>query len=135
MLCFGIFYNLSVWYKLTEKTIFGAYLSIFGAIITIALNVYLIPIMGFVGSAWATLACYFCMALASYFTGKKHFYIPYEVKRILLYLFVVLLIYFVVYFGNLNVYVSTILLIGFFIFVYFLETVKTKTQNECKNHQ
>ena len=131
----GVFYNLSVWYKLTEKTIFGAYLSIFGAIITIALNVYLIPIMGFVGSAWATLACYFCMALASYFIGKKHFYIPYEVKRILLYLFVVLLIYFVVYFGNLNVYVSTILLIGFFIFVYFLETVKTKSQNECKNHQ
>ena len=118
----------------TEKTIFGAYLSIFGAIITIVLNYYLIPIIGFVGSAWATLACYFSMTLASYFIGKKYFYVPYQATRILLYLFIVLLIYFVVYFNNLNVYIDLILLIGFLIFVYFLEIVKIKTQNECKNH-
>ena len=55
----GIYYNLSVWYKLTDKTAYGAILSVFGALITLVLNILLIPAIGFVGSAWATLGCYF----------------------------------------------------------------------------
>ena len=74
----GIYYNLSVWYKLTNKTKFGAYISIFGALITIALNLYWIPRIGYMGSAWATLICYASMMVISYFLGKKYYSIPYD---------------------------------------------------------
>jgi O-antigen/teichoic acid export membrane protein len=90
----GIYYNLSIWYKLSEKTKYGAYLSIFGAVITLTLNFILIPIIGFVGSAWATLACYFSMTIASYFLGKTHYSIKYPLKRIFLYLGLVVSMYF-----------------------------------------
>lgn len=120
----GIFFNLSIWYKLTEKTKYGAYLAIFGAIITLTLNIILIPKIGFEGSAWATLACYFGMALASYFLGKKYFPVPYQVKKISLYLFSMLAIYFVVYKQYFNLGGNSLLLLGFIIFVYFLEKQK-----------
>ena len=120
----GIFFNLSIWYKLTEKTFFGAYLSIFGATITIIMNVILIPKIGFVGSAWATLVCYFSMAVCSYLLAKKHFPIPYELSKILLYLLIMLGIYFVVYTDHLNTIINSLFLIGFLIFVYLLEKIK-----------
>ena len=88
----GIYYNLAVWFKLTEKTKFGAYLAIFGAVITLALNFALIPVLGFEGSAWATLVCYFTMAVVSYFLGRKHYPIPYDLKRIGAYLGLMLLL-------------------------------------------
>ena len=120
----GIYYNLSIWYKLTEKTKYGAYLSIFGAIITLSLNFTLIPVLGFVGCAWATLVCYFSMTVASYYLGKRHFSVPYQVKRIALYLFVTLCIYFCIYFTNLNMWINSLFLLGFVIFVYRLEKPK-----------
>ena len=120
----GIYYNLSIWYKLTEKTKYGAYLSIFGAIITLSLNFTLIPVLGFVGCAWATLVCYFSMTVASYYLGKRHFYVPYQVKRIALYLFGMLCIYFCIYFTNLNMWINSLFLLGFVIFVYRLEKPK-----------
>jgi len=120
----GIYYNLSIWYKLTEKTKYGAYLSIFGAIITLSLNFTLIPVLGFVGCAWATLICYFSMTVASYYIGKRHFSVPYQVKRIALYLFVTLCIYFCIYFTNLNMWINSLFLLGFVIFVYRLEKPK-----------
>jgi O-antigen/teichoic acid export membrane protein len=76
---------LSVWYKLNDKTRFGAYFAITGAIITIILNVVLIPIIGYTGSAIATLVCYFSMMLISYFIGRKHHPIPYQLKKIAVY--------------------------------------------------
>ena len=121
----GIYYNLSIWYKLTEKTIYGAYLSFFGAIITLILNFILIPKIGFVGSAWATLICYFSMTVASYYIGSKHFPIPYQVERIGLYLFNMLGIYFFIYFVPENILFNSLLLLGFIIFVYLLEKPKT----------
>lgn len=121
----GIYYNLSIWYKLTEKTKYGAYLSLFGAIITLILNFILIPKIGFVGSAWATLICYFSMTVASYYIGKKHFPIPYQVERIGLYLFNMLGIYFFIYFVPENILFNSLLLLGFIIFVYLLEKPKT----------
>ena len=117
----GIYYNLSIWYKLTEKTKYGAYLSIFGAIITLSLNFTLIPVLGFVGCAWATLVCYFSMTFASYYLGKRHFSVPYQVKRITLYLLVMLCIYFCIYFTNLNMWINSLFLLGFVIFVYRFE--------------
>lgn len=117
----GIFFNLSIWYKLVGKTIFGAYLSIFGAIITLVLNIILIPRIGFVGSAITTLACYFSMVIASYFFGKKYFYIPYKIKNGFLYLLSMLGIYYIIYNEYFNLGINSLLLLGFMIFVYILE--------------
>jgi O-antigen/teichoic acid export membrane protein len=93
-ICLGIYYNQSIWYKMTDKTYMGAYIAIMGAIITIVLNIILIPIMGYMGSAWATLICYGAMVLVSYFLGHRHYPIPYQVSRILFYIVLALLIYF-----------------------------------------
>jgi O-antigen/teichoic acid export membrane protein len=82
----GIYYNLSIWYKLNNQTHLGAYISGVGAIVTIILNVALIPSIGYVGSAWATLVCYMCMVMLSYYWCQKHYPIPYNVSRISLYL-------------------------------------------------
>ena len=84
-LCFGIVYNLSFWYKLTEKTMYGAGVAIFGGIITVILNWILIPEIGYMGSAWATLACYASMMVVSYILGQRHYKIEYPVGRILFY--------------------------------------------------
>ncbi len=90
----GIYYNLSVWYKLTDKTMIGAYIAVFGASVTLVLNILLIPKLGYEGSAWATLACYSSMAVVSYFLGRKYYHVPYPVLKILVYFAGVLLIYY-----------------------------------------
>jgi O-antigen/teichoic acid export membrane protein len=82
----GIFINQSIWYKLSGQTHYGAFLTIFGAVITIVLNIYWIPRIGYMGSAWATLICYASMMVASYVLGNKHYPVNYDVKRILAYL-------------------------------------------------
>ena len=84
--CLGIYHNLSVWYKITDRTKFGAYISVFGAIVTLVLNFWLIPIIGYKGSAIATLAAYGSMVLLSYYYGRKYYPIPYNLKKIGLYL-------------------------------------------------
>lgn len=82
---FGIFFNLSIWYKLTDRTVWGAYLSLTGLAVTVALNVLLVPKIGYVGCAVAALCCYTVMMLASYFAGQRFYPIGYPVKRILSY--------------------------------------------------
>ena len=84
--CLGIYHNLSVWYKITDRTKFGAYISVFGALITLSLNIWLIPKIGFKGSAIATLAAYGSMMLLSFYFGKKYYPIPYNIKKIGMYL-------------------------------------------------
>lgn len=93
-LCLGVFYNLSVWYKLTGQTRYGAFFSIAGALITIVFLFMLVPEMGYKGAAWATLICYASMMLMSYFTGQRNYPIPYDVKRMFFYPVMALLIYF-----------------------------------------
>ncbi len=82
----GLYYNLSTWYKLSDKTKYGAIISVIGALITIVLNVVLIPKIGFVGSAWATLVCYVSMTVISYLWSRKYYPIDYDVPRILMYI-------------------------------------------------
>ena len=82
----GVYYNLSVWYKLTDRTTYGSYISVGGALLTIVLNLALIPVLGFRGSAWATLGCYFTMAVVSYALGRKFYPVPYQVGKMSLYL-------------------------------------------------
>lgn len=82
----GIYHNLSVWYKLTDRTRAGMFISVFGAGITIAFNVFLIPVLGFMAAAWATLAAYGSMAVISFLLGRKYYPVPYDVKKISFYL-------------------------------------------------
>jgi len=93
-LLLGIFYNLSVWYKLTDKTRFGAIIALFGAIITVMLNIALVPKYGYTGAAWAHLACYFSMVVFSFFLGRKFFKVEYDLKNIFLYFAMAMGIYF-----------------------------------------
>ena len=92
-LVMGIFFNLSIWYKLTNKTRFGAVLVIMGALITVIINALFIPRYGFVASAWAHLICYTTMVIVSYAWSRKHYAIPYKTGRILAYIGLALAIY------------------------------------------
>lgn len=89
----GVFYNLSVWFKLTDNTRKGAAISIAGAVITLALNFLLIPSMGYMGAAWATLICYLSMMAISYGVGQKYYRIQYNLKGAAFYLVLALSFY------------------------------------------
>ena len=91
----GIYVNLSIWYKLTDRTLMGAFVSLSGAGLTIALNIWLIPLMGYMGSAWATLACYTSMAIVSYLLGRHYYPVAYDVKRVMGYITLGIVLYFV----------------------------------------
>jgi len=122
----GIFYNLSVWYKLTNQTKYGAYISIFGAIITIALNFSLIPIMGYMGSAWATFACYGSMMIVSFLLGQKKYYIQYNLKKIFVFFIGAVMLYFISAIIKpekliIRLAFNTILLGGYILMLYFYE--------------
>ncbi|MDR1006750.1 MAG: oligosaccharide flippase family protein [Bacteroidales bacterium] len=90
----GVYYNLAVWYKVSDKTIYGAYISIFGALITLILNYVLVPHYGYMGSAWTTLACYFAIMVACYLLGRRHYHISYPIKRLTLYFCAAIGLYF-----------------------------------------
>ncbi len=125
----GLYYNFSVWYKLIDKTMWGAYISIGGAIITVLLNFWWIPILGYMGAAWATLICYGAMTAACYFTGKKFYPIPYSIFRMSFYLILAIGIYLLseLLRGGLNenllliLLVNTSLLLGYLAFIYLQE--------------
>ena len=94
-LCLGIYINLSIWYKLSGDTHFGAWFSMIGAVITIVLLITLVPLFGYMGAAWATLICYASIMLISFVTGQKKFPIPYQTDLLLLMISMSLLFYFV----------------------------------------
>ena len=91
----GIYYNLSVWYKLTNKNTYGAVITVIGAVITIALNIVLIPRLHYTGAALATFCCYLFMMVSSYVLGQKYYPVPYAVKKLTAYVVLVVLIYFI----------------------------------------
>jgi O-antigen/teichoic acid export membrane protein len=92
-LVMGIFFNLSIWYKLTNLTRYGAVLVMLGAVITVVINVLFIPKYGYLASAWAHLICYTTMVLVSYMWSRKHYAIPYKMGRILAYMMAAIAIY------------------------------------------
>ncbi len=132
-ICLGIYTTLSIWYKLSKHTIYGAYISGFGALITLSVNYLLIPIYGYQACAIATLICYSSMMAISYFIGQKYYPIPYNIKKILLYVFLGLFLYLIsLPFEPLNNYdwlgyaYQTFLLITYVLIVYFKEIRKEK---------
>jgi len=91
----GIYYNLSIWYKLTNKTLIGAWITIAGAAITLIINYFFIPYFGYMACAWATFTCYGSMMLMSFTMGQKYYPVPYAWKKLLAYMVIVVLLYFV----------------------------------------
>src|SRR6186713_456620 len=89
----GIYYNLSIWYKLTDKNMYGAFITIGGAVVTVILNIILIPQWHYLGAALATFACYFLMMLTSYLLGQKFYPVPYAKKKFIAYLLIVIFLY------------------------------------------
>lgn len=85
-LLLGVYYTFSVWYKITDRTIWGAYISLGGAAITVVINLLFIPKFGYVAAAWATLAAYGAMTIASYVAGQRFYKIPYQTGRIIAYI-------------------------------------------------
>lgn len=109
-LCFGIYYNLSTWYKVTDRTHFGTLISWFGAGLTIVLHFLFLKKYGFMVSAWVTLIAYFSMMVLSYFLVQKYYPIPYRVKKISFFLVLLMVFSFIsVKYFNYNVWLSNIL--------------------------
>jgi O-antigen/teichoic acid export membrane protein len=84
----GMYYNFSVWFKLTDKTYYGTLITLLGAFITVVGNYFLIPIAGYMGSSFAALLCYFSMALTCYFFGQRYYPIPYTIAKDLGYILI-----------------------------------------------
>jgi O-antigen/teichoic acid export membrane protein len=118
----GIYNNLSIWYKLTDKTRFGMYFSIIGAVLTIAFNLIMIPKIGFIASAWATLITYTFMMLISYYIGKKHYPVPYQITKLITYitLTIVLSTFSFIYFRG-EYWFSIVSIFSYFLIIIFLE--------------
>lgn len=126
--CLGIYHNLSVWYKVTDRTKFGAYISSVGAIITLAINISLIPKIGYMASAWATLAAYGSMMILSYYFGKKYYPIPYNMRKIVFYLSVSLVFSILsFYVFNRNLIAGSILFLLFLGLIYKMEGDKLRS--------
>ena len=122
----GIYYNQSIWYKLANKTKFGAYIAIGGALITLSLNFALIPYFGYVGSAWATLIVYFLMMVASHILGQKYYPIKYNLRKVLTFIFSAWVLYLISHFiqfenGVLQYGFKTVLLLIFIGIIFFIE--------------
>lgn len=91
----GIYINLSIWYKLGNKTMAGAYITIIGAIITLVINYIFIPKYGYIACAWATFFCYGAMMVISYLWGQKRYRIPYAWKKLCAYIVIAIITYFI----------------------------------------
>ncbi len=134
-LLLGIFYNLSVWYKLTDKTKYGALIALSGAIITVVLNILLVPKYGFTGAAWAHLACYFSMVVLSFIWGRRFYKIDYDLFNIFLYFVLAFALYFFAEMvpiaeGALKYFVHLFYIVFFIAMAIVLE--KRKYQNEFR---
>ncbi|GAA4941617.1 polysaccharide biosynthesis C-terminal domain-containing protein [Algibacter agarivorans] len=125
-LCLGIYFNLAIWYKLTDKTRYGMYLSLLGATITIVFNVVMIEKIGFIAAAWATLLAYGIMMIVSYVLGQKFYPVPYSLKSILGYLLFAIMLSIIALNTNANYYINTMLVLVFLGLVVFLEKNEIK---------
>src|SRR5665811_382581 len=124
----GIYYNLSIWYKLTHKTIAGAYITIIGAVITLVINYVFIPYYSYMACAWATFFCYGSMMVISFIWGQKAYRIPYAWKKLCAYIIIVILLFFVhrtvIHFFNnrlVNISAASFLLLIYLLFIMNIE--------------
>lgn len=130
----GLYINLSMWYKLSGQTMFGAWFSVLGAVITITLNYIFIPKFGYMAAAWTTLFTYFVMVVVSYKTGQKYYRIPYNVRKVSLYILLACFLSLIsrwIHFENwkLIIFVNSLFFLPFFFIVYQLEPSVKKFVN------
>lgn len=128
---FGVHFNLSLWYKLTDRTIWGTWFSLLGLAVTLVMNILLVPKMGYMGCAWAALCCYGIMMIASYIGGRYYYPIGYNVKRLSVYFFSAMALWGIAYvLATPNEWVNmafrTLLLAGYVTFVLKLEKLNIK---------
>ncbi len=110
----GIYNNLGIWYKLTDKTKFGMYISILGAILTVVSLFAFVPILGIMGGAWATLFTYMMMAAISYYFGSKYYPVDYEINKLVFYIVIsagLCYVSFVIFRGNYYVSASNVIIL------------------------
>lgn len=122
----GIYYNQSIWFKLSGKTKFGAYIALVGAGITIIINVLYIPKYGYMACAWATLIVYFLQMLISYILGQRHYPIPYNLKKFVLYIGMALCLYALSPYLKVNnfvldLFIQNSLLVMFVLMAFYIE--------------
>ncbi len=127
----GIYFNQSIWYKLSGQTKFGAYIAVAGAIITIGINVLFIPKFGYMASAWATMIVYAFQMIASYLLGQKYYPIKYNIRKFGLYLGVALMLFFIlktiaINDGFVQFVIHNITILIFIILIYSLEKPNKK---------
>ena len=79
----GIYYNISIWYKLADKNLYGGLISVIGVVVTLCISIIMLPQIGVAASAWSTLACYTVMVILAFYFGKKHYPIEYDIKKLL----------------------------------------------------
>jgi len=133
-LIFGILFSLSIWYKVTDKTKFGILVAVIGACITIILNVILLPRIGYIGSALASLLSYSVMLIVSYYISTKHYLIKYNFKKIGFYFILAFTLYMISKIVKTDVKIiylsiNTILLLGFISIAYFNEKKAFKNED------
>lgn len=130
----GVYYNLTVWYKLTNRTLTGAWITLAGAAITIILNLWWIPLFGYIGSAWATFCCYAFMMVISYMLGQKHYPIPYATLKLTSYLLFVVGLFFLhslIVLYNDSIWFS--LAISILLIIVFLSLIAFVEKKELEN--
>jgi O-antigen/teichoic acid export membrane protein len=129
----GVYYNLSIWYKLSDNNKKGAKIALLGAAITIILNIIWIPVYGYTGSAYATLICYFTMMVVCYLMGKKYYPIQYNIKKFFGYTITAIVLFFIgklasdLFAETLILYSINTFLLLFFIAVTFIVEKRYKT--------
>jgi O-antigen/teichoic acid export membrane protein len=121
----GVYFTLSLWYKLTDKTKYGAYQGILGSVVTIVINVLLIPVIGYYACAIAILICFVVMTVVSYFGGEKHYPINYDLKSFWFYL-IISIVFFAIYWifredGSPKYWLAAIINMVFFAIIFFKE--------------
>lgn len=131
----GVFYNLSVWFKLTDKTLTGAMISVTGAVITLVLNFILIPYLGYMGAAWATFICYASMMLISWYLGKRYYPINYNLKSAGYYTLLTLVLYFISFYTpelgkEIRYTINILLLLCFITIVYIAERKQLRMKDQ-----
>jgi O-antigen/teichoic acid export membrane protein len=136
-LCLGVVYNLSIWYKLSSQTKFGAIISITGAVVTVVINVLFVPAFSYLACAWATLAAYGSMMILSYVLGQKYFPVRYNLRAIAVYVALGFVLYLVsklfdsIPYTVVRIFMNNLLILGFVWIVYKLEinNLKNLTNN------
>ncbi|MEP4375839.1 MAG: oligosaccharide flippase family protein, partial [Algoriphagus sp.] len=125
-LLLGIYFNLSIWFKITDQTKYSFWITLVGAIITVVIIFVFVPIWGYMGGALSTISCYFVMCVLCYYYGEKYYPIPYQTGKGILYLVISFAIsYFGLYLDLgipvLNFFVKNSLILAYLGFIFLLE--------------